>query len=172
MKSTDPGVDDQEWLDLRQVIRQIVDSAYSLATGQTADWPMKASWCCIFTQTQKEFSNWTSLAESRGILAKETKNGPVCVIPPIATDAGLVRVVEVRAPDEIRVGRGDADFRVEDQAAFKSKFRNRDGFSLMERQDFEMIELLVAECNTRAYFSNPPVEQHDGIRHALESIDS
>jgi hypothetical protein len=36
---------------------------------------------------------------------------------------------------------------------------SKEGFKLIEREDFEMIELMDSEFNVRAYFSNPPLDE-------------
>jgi hypothetical protein len=40
---------------------------------------------------------------------------------------------------------------------------NQEGFLLIEREDFEMIELMENNCSVRAYFSYPPLDEQLGI---------
>ena len=42
---------------------------------------------------------------------------------------------------------------------FKEKHLPLECFSLIVREDHEMIELMEKEADVRVYFSNPPVDQ-------------
>lgn len=153
--------------ELIETAKEIVNQANMLRLKYAPDFSGHVSYCCYFSQNEDEFFKIKSLAEQVGTLAKSTNTGPVFVVPDITTDAGILRVFKVRKPDPTRPEKGDADFGLDDYVSFKFECLDKPGFKLIERADFEMIELVDPEFEVRAYFSNPPVEEHAGIREAL-----
>lgn len=149
----------------------IVGQANKLRQLQAPCEDVHVSYCAIFCQSDDEFHRLVAVAESIGILANNTATGPVYVVPPIETVIGALRVVKIRKPDPTRREQGDADFAIADYQAFKAANLKRKGFSLIEREHFEMLELVHKDFNVRAYFSNPPVERHPGIRETLAEQD-
>jgi hypothetical protein len=155
------------WDDLVGLAQVIVHDALALKNAHVPDHPVTVSYCCVFSRDDPEFDKWTSAAGARGAVAKDTPTGPVFVVPEINTAAGPLRVLKIRKPDATRGERGDADFRLEQYEDFKRAYLGRPGFNLIERSEFEMVELVDSQFDARAYFSNPPVETHAGIREAL-----
>jgi hypothetical protein len=151
------------------LVARIVAAAADLKNRATDQANAPVSWCCIFTQNEADYYDLVSLFSELGTLANDTKSGPVYVVPPIPTIAGPVRVVKVRRPDPTKPELGDADFRIEPYEPFWLKYQDVPGFKVIERDAFVMIELMEPGSNVRVYFSNPPVEEHDGIRQALQS---
>jgi hypothetical protein len=159
------------WKELQQAAVDIVSTAKAMLDLHVESEEAQVSYCCVFSQTQAEFKRLVSLSLAEGSVANDTKTGPVFVVPEIGTSAGPLRVLKIRKPDSSRPERGDADFAVTGYPAFKSRYLNDLGFSLIVREEFEMIELVDPEYDVRAYFSHPPVEQHAGIREALAGSD-
>lgn len=153
---------------LNQIVIDIVDKTQVMVKESTNSWPMSVSWCCIFCQDDDEFKHLSEAALKYGTLAKQTHNGPIVILPAIKTSGGTLRIVKIRQPDTTRPERGDADFAVDDYAKFKETHLSKDGFTLIQKPEFEMLELMQPGAQTRAYFSNPPVEEHEGIKEALE----
>jgi hypothetical protein len=85
-------------------------------------------------------------------------------IKPIETVAGKLRLLKIRTPDITRVERGDADFTINEYDKFKRAFLNKKGFKFIQRENFEMIELMDDKYDVRAYFSNPTQEQLLGVK--------
>jgi hypothetical protein len=146
-----------------------VADAASLKDESTDQIDAQVSWCCVFCQSDEEYSRLTIAGEGQGVLAQETHNGPVFVMPPLPTPSGSLRVFKIRQPDPTRPERGDADFASTDYEAFKAGCLGLPGFKLIRKPEFEMIELMAPGRDVRVYFSNPPVEEHSGIREALAS---
>ncbi len=149
------------------IVRSIAQDAALLRDDHVVGFKSRISWVCIFCQSAEEFDELRVSISKLGKLAKVTETGPVFVIPGVETSAGIVRVIKLRKPDPSRTERGDADFAITDFDAFCKEYLQKPGFKLIERPEFEMIELMDEKRNTRVYFSNPPVEQHDGIKQAL-----
>ena len=66
---------------------------------------------------------------------------------------------KIRKPDPTRPERGDADFNLDDYEKFKNKYVGKEGFSLIERKDHEMVELMEKGSDVRVYFSHPHIDK-------------
>lgn len=157
------------WDDVSTITQAIVENAEQLREKHASDFPAAISYCAVFCQSSDEYDLLRALVGSHGELANETKTGPVYVVPPIQTVAGPLRILKVRAPDETRAEWGDADFALKQYQEAKDRLLREPGFKLVERSEFEMIELMDPAFSTRVYFSHPPVEDHSGIREKLSS---
>lgn len=162
------AVNQSTWSEFVELVKGIVSDATNLKDKNTRKFTAKVNYCCVFCQNETEFSKLKTVIEQNGKLANETETGPVFVVQGIPTVAGMLRVLKIRKPDPSRKERGDADFAVNNYTEFKAKFLGFPGFKLIERPEFEMIELIDKKFDTRVYFSNPPVEDHSGIKEALQ----
>jgi hypothetical protein len=159
----------QDWQAVSDLVSGIVQQANQMKAAHTEGAASKVSYCAIFTHSDDEFNSLNEVIARKGSLAEQTATGPVYVVPPINTEAGALEIVKVRKPDPTRTQRGDADFALVDYETFKSRYLSQPGFKLIERAEFEMIELMDSAFNARAYFSHPPVEEHTHIKEALQS---
>lgn len=156
------------WNDLTAIVNQIVDDSVALKDKYTDAKNAHLSYCAIFCQSPDEFSQLKECVSENGKLVDDTATGPVYLVNPvISTKAGDCQLVKIRRPDENRPERGDTDFALESYEDFKQRYLGQENFKLIEREEFEMIELMDSHFNVRVYFSNPPVEEHSGIREAL-----
>ena len=144
--------------ELELLIQDIVSQASELKNKHTDQANAHVHYCCIFTQSDEEFEALLGEVSEIGKMLKETAMGPLFQIELIETVSGPLRILKVRKPDTTRPERGDADFAVSNYVDFKEKYLGKPGFKLIEREDFEMIELMDPGFDVRAYFSNPPVE--------------
>ncbi|HTW14762.1 MAG TPA: hypothetical protein VMF51_06510 [Nocardioides sp.] len=157
-----------DWNSVVPIVHDIAIKAHDLASDVIGDRRHHISYCAIFCQDDGQYDDYVAAVAAAGTLANETATGPVYVTPGIETPAGTLRVVKVRKPDPTRPELGDADFAVDDYAAFKATFETTGQLSLIERPHFEMLELTVPGAPVRAYFSHPPVEKHPGIREVFD----
>lgn len=141
--------------DLKKMTQDIVSQARLLSTKHTTEGDAPVNYACIFCQSQPEYEELLSLARTLGTVVEETAAGPVLQIPPLATEAGELRLLKIRRPDPKRPERGDADFTVPDYQAFKNAYLSKPGFGLIERKDMEMMELIDPTFNVLAYYSHP-----------------
>lgn len=155
------------WDSLADKVAAIVADAAALKDRHTDSGAAHVSYCAVFCHSTAEFAELDAAARSVGVLANDTQTGPVYVVPAVSTTAGPLRIVKIRKPDQTRTERGDADFAVPNYSALKQSALDRDGFKLIERDDFEMIELMEPGSDVRVYFSHPPVEEHAGIKETL-----
>ena len=100
------------------------------------------NWACIFAHDDQEYAMLLKNAEKIGKIIKETPTGMIFHIKPIETVAGKLRLLKIRTPDITRVERGDADFTINEYDKFKRAFLNKKGFKFIQRENFEMIELM------------------------------
>ena len=146
-----------------KVVQEIVFESKKLKDKHTEFKDSPANYVCIFSQSNEEFEKFKSLALEIGEIIEDTYSGPLFQISPIDTTAGKVKLLKVRQYDATRPERGDSDFTVENYAYLKEKYLDKDVFSLITREDFEMIEIVDPEFNVRVYFSNPPLDKQLGI---------
>ncbi len=146
----------------KNVIINIVAQANILKQKFVSD-PAPANYACIFCQSDEEYVTFINLAKQIGKIVQETKTGPLFQIETLQTIAGNLQLLKIREPDSTRPERGDADFTLSNYDEFKKIHLGQEGFKLIEREDFEMIELMEPNFNVRAYFSNPPLDIQLGI---------
>ncbi len=157
---------------LKSTIRQIAKDAQALKDEFVNEQEAQISECCVFCKDNREYRELIEAICPTGRIAKETPSGPVYIVPDIVTSAGLVHIVKIRLPDPTRLERGYADFTAKDYQALKEHCSNKAECKVIQREEFEMIELMADGHDVRIYFSNPPVTQHTGIREALAKYSS
>lgn len=148
---------------LENILKEIVAEARTLRDRHTTEFRAPVNYAAVFAQTKFEFIKLMTAASQLGKVIKETPTGPLFLIRTIETVSGPLCLIKIREPETTRPERGDADFTVEDYAKFKALVLTKPGFSLVERPDFEMIELLDPKFSVRAYFSNVPLIKQLGI---------
>jgi hypothetical protein len=144
---------------LKQLIEEIVKKANELKNKHTSEKNAPVNYACIFSQNEGQYNNLIMVANEIGSIIKETPTGPLFHIQPLKTVSGNLKLLKIRKPDPTRPELGDADFTVEDYPEFKNKYLSKEGFKLILRESFEMIELVDSKFNVRAYFSNPPLDK-------------
>ena len=150
--------------DLKQLIQEIVKKSHELKNKHTAEKNAAVNYVAVFSQNKNEYKEFYGAAKKIGEVIKNTPTGDLFRVNGIDTVAGKLKLVKIRLPDTTRPERGDADFTVADYIMFKEKYLPKTGFKLVERKDFEMIELIDPSFNVRAYFSNPPLDLQLGLR--------
>jgi hypothetical protein len=148
----------------RPMILDIVRQATKLKDAYTSEESAPVNYACIFAQSQAEYDEFVKSASDIGKIIDNTSSGPLFRIDPLDTVSGKLQLLKVRMPDATRPERGDADFTVSDYPTFKRKYLAKQGFKLIKKENFEMIELMDPySFNVRAYFSNPPLDKQLNI---------
>jgi hypothetical protein len=155
------------YADLIKIVQDIVAESVKLKDEMTDQHDVPIGYVAVFCQDDTEYEEFKRLAYENGHLAEETYSGPVFVVPTIETASGALNVVKIRNPNPETPERGDSDFDARDYMKFKEKYLGQPGFSLIQREEFEMIEVLSPKYNVRIYFSDPPVKTHSTIPDAL-----
>jgi len=150
--------------ELMTLIQDIVKQACKLKNKHTSEKSAPANYACIFSHTANEYETLIETTKTIGKIITETKTGPLFQIEPLDTVSGKLRLLKIRAPDSTRTERGDADFTVSNYMEFKIKYLSKKRFKLIQRENFEMIELMDSTFNVRVYFSNPPLDQQMNIQ--------
>jgi len=149
---------------LETLIKDIVEQSTTLKNKHTTEKAAPVNYVCIFTHSQNEYDTLSKIVKERGkVVDDSTPSGPILQIPPIQTVSGAVQLLKIRKHDADHPDRGDADFTVADYNKFKATYLSKPGFKLIERNGFEMIELIDPEFEVRAYFSNPPLDKELGL---------
>ena len=148
---------------LESIVQSIVLECNRLRKAHDAEEKSVAGYVAIFSQSEKEFKELLKVTKTLGRIIEETPPGPVFLIQPMETASGKLRILKIRKPDAAKPQRGDTDYSLQDYPSFKQKHLKRSGFRLIQREKFEMIELMDNRFNAIAYFSNPPVEKQLGL---------
>ncbi len=143
---------------MENLIKNIVKNAESLKDKYTDQKNVPVNYACIFCQSEEEQTNFLKEAHKLGAIIQETPSGPLFKIS-LDTISGKLQLLKIRKPDPTRPERGDADFTISDYPSFKEKYLNQAGFSLIQKENFEMIELYEKDNRVRVYFSFPPLDK-------------
>jgi len=146
----------------KNLIQDIVTKSGKLKDKHTDQKNAKVNYAAIFCQNNEEYNDFLNLANQLGRVFKETQTGPLFLID-LDTESGKLRLLKIRKPDKARKERGDADFTIDNYDSFKKNYLSKPEFSLIERDNFEMIELADPKFNVMTYFSNLPLDQQFGL---------
>lgn len=150
--------------DFKRLIQGIVQKSYELKNKHTAEKNAQVNYAAVFSQNEEEYNEFYESAKQIGKVIQNTPTGDLFKIEEVDTVSGKLRLLKIRKPDITRPERGDADFTVADYPTFKSSYLPKSGFKLIERKDFEMVELTDPIFNVRAYFSHPPLDEQLGLK--------
>ncbi len=144
---------------LKKQVQDIVKQSCELKDRHTDEHNAPVNYACIFSQSQEEYELLIKIAHNIGKIIQETPSGPLFNIHPLKTVSGDLRLLKIRNPDKTKPERGDADFTVSDYPNFKDKYLSKKGFKLIDKKQFEMIELMDPDFDVRTYFSYPPLDK-------------
>lgn len=150
--------------ELVTLVQNVVTEARELKGKQTEFKEAVVNYACIFSQSENEYEELRSIALKIGKVIEETPSGPLYRISPIETVSGILQLLKIRRWDKTRLERGDADFTVKNFDYLKEKYLGKEGFKLIQRENFEMVELTDPAFNVRVYFSNPPLDEQLGSK--------
>jgi hypothetical protein len=149
--------------DFKKMIQLIVKQAINLKDQHVDEKNAPLSYVCIFSQRNDEYSELVKMAKELGKIIEETPTGLLFQISPMQTPAGVLQLLKIRVPDSTRPERGDADFSISNYSSFKTKYLSQQGFKLIKRKNYEMIELVDANYPVRVYFPNVPLDKELGL---------
>ena len=144
--------------DLKNKVKNIVEKAALHKDKHTDNKNILINYACIFSQHKEEYDRLIKATQKIGKVIKETPTGLLFHIEPLKTISGVLKLLKIRIPDSTRPELGDADFTVPNFLEFKKKYLSKEGFKLIKRDDFVMIELIDSKFDVRVYFSNPPLD--------------
>lgn len=148
---------------LNEIINQISQEAMSLKNKYIDEKDLYIDWVCVFSKSENEYKDLIKEADTIGEVLETTESGPIYKFKSSPkTVAGNPKVFKIRKFDPTKTERGDVDFTTE-YSSFKSKYLDNDHFKLIKRDRFEMLELMDADSNARAYFSSIPPSKLRGI---------
>ena len=145
--------------ELETLIREIVADARRLNATHISQPDAPVNYACVFAQSPDEYDKLVAAAAKLGAVVHDTATGPVFQIAPLSTNAGPLRLLKIRRPDPKRPQRGDADFTVFDYDGFKKTNLGKPGFSLIQREQMEMLELEDPAFDVLAYYSDPTLAE-------------
>ena len=143
---------------LKIKVKNIVEKATALKNKHIDDKNTPINYACIFSQSKEEYDELLDITRKIGKVIKETPTGLLFHIEALQTVSGVLKLLKIRIPDSTRPELGDADFTIFNFPDFEKKYLFKNGFKLIKKEDFVMIELMDSDFNVRAYFSNPPLD--------------
>jgi hypothetical protein len=107
----------------------------------------------VFAHYDDEYERLVDLLRAKGEQVGEN-NGPFVKLAAPIADVALIRV---RKPDPYRMQVGCADLRVPDYEEFKRRYIGAPGVRLIERPEYEMLEVHHPDYDVLAYIVSAPV---------------
>jgi hypothetical protein len=146
--------------ELTAIVNYIVDEGDKINKKYLDEVVGPVDYVAIFCKDENEKNELTNLITNLGEAVDETPTGINYKLnSPIETNQGPVILIKIRNTDPQKPHRGALDFRVKDYASFKNKYLGREHFNLIERPDFEMIEIWDPEADVLVYYPNIPLTQ-------------
>ncbi|MDO8621037.1 MAG: hypothetical protein Q7R31_02035 [Candidatus Levybacteria bacterium] len=148
--------------EFNNIISYIVENCAELKNKYINE-NLEIDYICIFSHTQQEYNELLKQAGKIGKIADETPTGPVFEFnSPPKTIIGNPKLLKIRKPDETRPQRGNVDFN-SDYENFKKKHLDGRRFTLIKRENFEMLELRDDAFDVLVYFSSSPLSKQLGV---------
>lgn len=150
---------------INEILEYIIPRALELNQAHIPGESVRINYSAIFSQSDSEYEELNREAAQVGDVIEDTPTGPLYKFhKPTQTLAGPLWLLKVRKPDPTRTQRGDADFTLKDYNFFKEKYlKDTEHFKLIDRGNFEMIELKDSEFDVLSYFSSIPLTVQLGI---------
>lgn len=151
---------------INEILGYIVSKTIELNNVYLPGESVKINYSAIFCQNDTEYTRLNEEASKLGEVAEDTATGPLYKFTePFQTVAGPLWLLKIRKPDMTRTQRGDADYTLDDYYSFKEKhIHHTEHFKLIDRDNFEMLELRDEKVDVLCYFSNIPLTEQLGIR--------
>jgi hypothetical protein len=131
--------------DLAKIINYLIGRGLETIKNNTEGVEVVIDYVAIFAKNDEEFNRLNSFAKTLGkeVDMESAKTGHTYeLFEPLQTSVGLLKLVKIRKPDQVRPQRGAPDFKVKNYQEFKNKYiRSSGNFTLMLRKDYEMIEI-------------------------------
>lgn len=145
-------------------VNYIVTRSAELRNAFTSEFSAPVEFTCIFCHSEEEYQVFTREIETLGKIVETTQSGYTYLLDkPIATVAGLLRLVKIREADPTMSKRGDADFNT-DYEDFKKRYGSDPKLELIKRSTFEMLRLSDPDFDVMACFSSIPKSHVLGIK--------
>lgn len=151
---------------INKILEYIVSKTIELNKTYLPDESVRIDYSAIFCQNTTEYDGFNEKASQIGEIVEDTPTGPLYKFTkPLKTVAGPLWLLKIRKPDITRPQRGDADFTLDDYYSFKEKYlKYKEHFKLINRENFEMLELRDEKFDVLCYFSNIPLTEQLGIK--------
>jgi len=150
---------------INEILEYIIPKTLEMNRLYIPDELVQINYSAIFCKNDAEYKKLNEEASQIGNVVEDTQTGPLYKFhKSLQTLAGPLWLLKIRKPDPTRPQRGDADFTLKDYYSFKEKYsKNKDHFKIIDRGNFEMIELKDKKFRVLSYFSNIPLTLQLGI---------
>ncbi len=147
--------------ELQEIIKYIIQKTVQLKDKHVKEKDLEIDYICIFSQTHDDYKKLKKIAEKDGKIIWNSPTGPIYKYD-FSLDDFHPKLLKIRVPDKTKPEIGDVDFNT-DYQQFKQKHSEDPHFKLIERPEFEMLELMDPEFDVRVYFSSIPQSQILGV---------
>lgn len=137
------------------IFTQIASDAQKMVQAHVdqKDLTGKINYTTIYARSQEEFIHFNDEIMRNGTIFDKQSTGNYYLLhEPFETTAGQVTICRTRMFDAHYTERGYLDFEVIDYSAFKTKYLQKSGFSLLRLPHVELVELRDSRYDVRAYF--------------------
>ncbi len=148
--------------DLLNIVQKIVDKGIRAINNYLEESELPIDYVAVFAQSKEEYKTFSDSIEKLGQIVEETSTGFTYKLNyPLKTAGGQLLLVKIRKYDKSKPQLGAPDFRVEKYSAFKKKYKGLKNMNLIERPDYEMLELIAEDV--LIYFPDKPLSVELGI---------
>jgi len=151
---------------INKILEYLISRTLELNKIYLPDEIVKINYAAIFCQNNNEYEVFNQEVSQIGLVIEDTPTGPLYKFnKPIETIIGPLWLMKIRKPYLTHPQRGDIDFTLKDYNSFKEKhLDNTEFFKLIDRVNFEMIELKDSNFDVISYFSSIPLVVQFGIK--------
>lgn len=143
---------------LFNIVDYIIKQGKRITAEYTGLTDLPVDYVHIFAQSKEEQKELLSKIKQLGKVVERPKTGITYQLnQPHLTEAGELLLVNIRFPDPTRPQRGAPDFRVEDFKEFKKQVLNKENINLIQRPNYEMVEIWDKKEDVLVYFLSEPL---------------
>jgi len=142
------------------IVNEILAQSFPIVNKVISEKLISGDFVNIFPKTVEERKLLIRDISKLGKIISKLDNGDIYLLnKPIPTQFGDYSLIKVRIFDPTRTERGAPDFKVEKYDSFKKKYSGKEGFTLLDKGNFEVIELKVSGANVRIYFPSETLSE-------------
>lgn len=137
------------------IIDYIINQSISLLEKYVSEENLSIDFVDIFSKDEQEKKELLEIANQLGRVIDKPETGTTFLLnSSYPTKSGELCLIKVRNADKGKTQRGAPDFKVGNYWEFKDKYLNLENMKLIERKDYEMLELRDDDYDVLVYFPN------------------
>ena len=142
------------------IVDYIVEQSLLLTERYVSEKNLIVDFVDIFSRDEEEKEELLQAVNQLGKIVDKPATGKTFLLEnSYNTKIGDLRLIKIRNLDKEKSQRGALDFKVGDYNNFKNKYINSGNFKLINRENYEMLELRDNEYDALVYFPNIPLSE-------------